>query len=193
VGLPQSRQHPRRQLLVILEPDRGQSDESGTASSCSMGLVALSGCGPKSGVAHARTRRRSLRGRQRRGEGRRALEDDEAIERPEVGNRLVLLRHRPALHWVQGKWPLLSWRFVRRLHLELDEVVTDADGTVRKVKRCVYTPHSLRATTAKLLLEAGEDIRKVQDLLGHRHVTTTQIYDKRRRSLKEAASHNVPI
>src|SRR5512135_108933 len=34
---------------------------------------------------------------------------------------------------------------------------------------------------------------KVKELLGHRHVTTTQIYDKRRRSLKEGASHDVPI
>ena len=59
--------------------------------------------------------------------------------------------------------------------------------------RCAYTPHSLRATTATLLLDAGVDIIKVKELLGHRHVTTTQIYDKRRRSLKEGASHDVPI
>jgi hypothetical protein len=39
----------------------------------------------------------------------------------------------------------------------------------------------------------GVDIRKVQGLLGHRHVTTTQIYDKRRRTTKESASHDVPI
>lgn len=65
------------------------------------------------------------------------------------------------------------------------------DGTI--VSDCVYTPHSLRATTATLLLDAGVDIRKVQDLLGHRHVTTTQIYDKRRRSTAESASHDVPI
>ena len=71
--------------------------------------------------------------------------------------------------------------------------MTDEDGTVRKVKHCIYTPHSLRATTATLLLDAGVDIIKVKELLGHRHVTTTQIYDKRRRSLKEGASHDVPI
>lgn len=59
--------------------------------------------------------------------------------------------------------------------------------------RCVYTPHSLRATTATLLLDAGVDITKVQELLGHRHVTTTQVYDKRRRSTSESASHDVPI
>src|SRR5262245_58484890 len=64
-----------------------------------------------------------------------------------------------------------------------EEEVLAADGNTTKVSRCVYTPHSLRATTATLLLDAGVDIIKVKELLGHRHVTTTQIYDKRRRSL----------
>jgi integrase/recombinase XerC len=65
------------------------------------------------------------------------------------------------------------------------------DGSKRFL--CIYTPHSLRATTATLLLDAGVDITKVQALLGHRHITTTQIYDKRRRSTSESASHDVPI
>jgi integrase/recombinase XerC len=65
------------------------------------------------------------------------------------------------------------------------------DGTTKR--ECVYSPHSLRATTATLLLDAGVDITKVQELLGHRHLTTTQIYDKRRRSHSESASHEVPI
>ena len=73
----------------------------------------------------------------------------------------------------------------------MHEVVDAKDpGQGRTV--CTYSPHSLRATTATLLL-AGEDIRKVQELLGHRHVTTTQIYDKRRRRTAEGASHDVPI
>jgi len=59
--------------------------------------------------------------------------------------------------------------------------------------RCIYSPHSLRATTATLLLDAGVDIRKVQELLGHRHITTTQIYDKRRRRISDSASHEVPL
>ena len=57
----------------------------------------------------------------------------------------------------------------------------------------MFTPHPLRATTATLLLDAGVDITKVQELLGHRHITTTQIYDKRRRTRSESASHDVPI
>ena len=88
----------------------------------------------------------------------------------------------------------LVQRYPARLPSSMrEEEVTTKDGTVTKVKRCIYTPHSLRATTATLLLDAGVDIIKVKELLGHRHVTTTQIYDKRRRSLKEGASHDVPI
>jgi site-specific recombinase XerD len=59
-----------------------------------------------------------------------------------------------------------------------------------RLRRSMFSTHSLRATTATLLLDAGVDIRKVQELLGHRHITTTQIYDKRRRTTKDSASHD---
>src|SRR5262249_50239819 len=65
------------------------------------------------------------------------------------------------------------------------------DGS--EVEYCVYTPQSLEATMATLLLDAGVDIKKVQDLLGHRHITTTQIYDKRRIAHAHIASHDALI
>lgn len=103
--------------------------------------------------------------------------------RPRLGPRSEKLKHTAMTE--TGMYQLL----LSYLKCVPGAVRTSEDGK----RACIYSPHSLRATTATLLLEANVDIRKVQELLGHRHVTTTQIYDKRRRTTKESASHDVPI
>jgi site-specific recombinase XerD len=111
-----------------------------------------------------------------------------ALFRPRQGSRTAVLAAR-VMNPVSTMY-LLIQSYLERLPNSHKEIET-APGEKRKV--CVYTPYSLRATAAPLLLGAGVDIRKVQELLGHRHITTTQIYDKRRRTTAESASHDMPI
>jgi site-specific recombinase XerD len=73
-------------------------------------------------------------------------------------------------------------RITERAIRELVKKYTSiALGTSR---RAGYSPHKLRATTATSLIDMGNSIFDVQELLDHGNVTTTQLYAAHRKGAK---------
>lgn len=66
----------------------------------------------------------------------------------------------------------------RRKRISCDSVQVMVKKTLLKagLDADKYSPHKLRHTAATLMLQNGVDVRTLQEVLGHEHLNTTQIY-----------------
>jgi integrase/recombinase XerC len=84
-------------------------------------------------------------------------------------------RPRPAAGRPTTPQPLFTNRFGRRLSVRGVARLLDKHLAVAGLAGRA-SPHTLRHSFATHLLDAGADIRSVQELLGHKSLVTTQIY-----------------
>jgi site-specific recombinase XerD len=88
-------------------------------------------------------------------------------------------------HGVDEDALFLSLQGRRLTERQIRELVKKYTGIALGTgKQAGYSPHKLRATTATSLIERGNSIYDVQELLNHDNITTTQLYAAHRKNAK---------
>lgn len=85
----------------------------------------------------------------------------------------VLERHHPLIS--DPTSPLFLNRFFRRISVRSIRRIVEKRGRESGITHH-FSPHSLRHSFATHLLEAGADLKSIQELMGHQTLTTTQKY-----------------
>ncbi|MBM3890438.1 MAG: tyrosine recombinase XerC, partial [Verrucomicrobia bacterium] len=110
------------------------------------------------------------------------------IARGKGGKQRLCPIGRPALDAVETYWSKLPQDFPHGSNAPVFHGQRGTRVNVREVQRAMkryaklvgigadLTPHKLRHSFATHLLDAGADLRSVQELLGHASLSTTQVY-----------------
>jgi len=97
----------------------------------------------------------------------------------------VLTTRKDLLKKQENKYLFLNFRgsniTTRGIRMVINTILLDSGENLK------ISPHTLRHSFATHLLNNGADLRSVQELLGHAHLSSTQIYTKvSKEKLKEA-------
>lgn len=101
----------------------------------------------------------------------------------------------------------LQWKATRKLQDTVHLFVSRSgkqlkpagvQGLVKKYKELAginenITPHKLRHTAATLMLESGDDLKTIQENLGHATISSTQIYIHVNDKRKEESANRSPL